>query len=243
MALASLTHVGTHRGLVNPVAEAGLLCRGSGVPSLSSTPARASASCRSTWTGIGCDVLTGTGRKWLRGPRGTGLLYVRSAFAERLRPPGIDGGSALWDDRDHYRLQSGALRFSPSRPRWPCASGSARPSTTHSSSASRPSPARVAALGEELRSRLRTLDGVTVHDGGRERCGIVTFTVDGYGPQAVKAAAGSAGVNVSVTEAAAARLDLGAPGPTTVVRASPHYYNTEDELGRLVDVLGDFTGP
>ena len=107
--LASLTHVGTHRGLVNPVEEAGARCRRAGVPffldacqSLGQLPVDV--------VGIGCDVATSTGRKWLRGPRGTGLLYVRPGFAERLRPPGIGGDAALWDDAGHYRLLPGVQR-------------------------------------------------------------------------------------------------------------------------------------
>src|SRR5665213_345374 len=112
VALASLTHVGTHRGLVNPVAEAARLCREAGAvtfvdacQSIGQLPVDVGT--------IGCDVLTGTGRKWLRGPRGTGIVYVRAGFAPSLRPVGIDGRSATWDAVDHYRLQDGAQRFIP----------------------------------------------------------------------------------------------------------------------------------
>ncbi len=87
VALVALTHVGTHRGLVNPVEEAGVLCRRAGVPyfldacqSVGQLPVDVGT--------IGCDVATATGRKWLRGPRGTGLLFARADFADRLRPPG-----------------------------------------------------------------------------------------------------------------------------------------------------------
>ena len=60
---------------------------------------------------IGCDALTGTGRKWLRGPRGTGLLYVRSSFQHRCDPPGIDGTSAFWESASSYSLAPTAARF------------------------------------------------------------------------------------------------------------------------------------
>ena len=112
VALASLTHVGTHRGLVNPVADAVHLCREAGATtfvdacqSIGQLPVDVRA--------IKCDVLTATGRKWLRGPRGTGLVYVRADFAPLLRPTGIDGRSATWDSVDHYRLENGAQRFIP----------------------------------------------------------------------------------------------------------------------------------
>ena len=96
--LASLTHVGTHRGLVNPVAEAVRLCRTAGAVTFVDA-------CQSVGQlpvdvrTIGCDVLTATGRKWLRGPRGTGFVYVRSGFVDRLLPIGLDGRSATWDHR------------------------------------------------------------------------------------------------------------------------------------------------
>ena len=100
------------------------------------------------------------------------------------------------------------------------------------------SPPGSSGLGEELRRRLAGVDGVAVHDGGTRRSGIVTFTVEGVPPESVSAAAAAAGINVSVSGAAWARLDMTAPDLTSVVRASPHYYNTEDELGRLLDVVG-----
>ena len=110
--LVSATHVGTHRGLVNPVEEVGQLCRTAGVPffldacqSIGQLPVDVGR--------IGCAGATGTGRKWLRGPRGTGLLYVRADVVESLRPPGIDGASAQWDDPTHLRLRPGIARFVP----------------------------------------------------------------------------------------------------------------------------------
>jgi selenocysteine lyase/cysteine desulfurase len=65
----------------------------------------------------------------------------------------------------------------------------------------------------------------------------VTFTAAGTTPAGVKAAASAAGVNVSVTEAGAARFDMGGPRPDAVVRASPHYLTTEEECARLVEVV------
>ena len=90
---------------------------------------------------------------------------------------------------------------------------------------------------------LGAVDGVEVHDGGARRSGIVTFTVAGAAPAVGgRAAAAAAGINVSVSEAPWARLDMAAPNPTSVVRASPHYYNTDDELDRLVEVVDALAG-
>jgi len=236
VALASLTHVGTHRGLVNPVAEAARLCRQAGAAtfvdacqSLGQLPVDVGA--------IGCDVLTGTGRKWLRGPRGTGLLFVRAGFSDRLDPIGIDGRSAVWDADDHYRLRDGAQRFVPFEAPVAMHLGLGTAIDHLLALGIHPVAERVGGLGDRLRTLLGGIEGVDVHDGGTRRCGIVTFTCGGLDPAAVAAAASSAGVNVSVTEGPAARLDLGGPRPEAVVRASPHYYNTDDELEHLADVV------
>ena len=111
VALAALTHIGTHRGLINPVEEAGAACRRAGVPffldacqSIGQLPVDVER--------IGCDVATATGRKWLRGPRGTGLLFVRAAVRRPAPAPGHRLDGALWEDAGHYRLRPGAERLS-----------------------------------------------------------------------------------------------------------------------------------
>jgi selenocysteine lyase/cysteine desulfurase len=235
-ALVSLTHIGTHRGLINPAEEVGALCRQSGVPlfldacqSLGQIPVDVDR--------IGCDVLTGTGRKWLRGPRGTGILYVRGEFADRITPPGIDGRSATWDDAGHYTLEPGSDRFVDFEVPVAAHLGLGAAIDHALELGVDAIAARVNYLAERLRHQLSALGGVEVHDGGTRRSGIVTFTVEGTPPEDVLNAAQSAGVNVSFTDATAARLDLAAPRPSRVVRASPHYYNTEVELDRLVEVV------
>jgi cysteine desulfurase/selenocysteine lyase len=236
VALASLTHIGTHRGLINPVEEAGAACRQAGVPffldacqSVGQLPVDVER--------IGCDVATATGRKWLRGPRGTGLLFVRAAFAERLQPPGIGWSGALWEDGDHYHLRPGTDRFLDFEVPIGAHIGLGV-AIDHALTLGLDAIAtRVDALGEQLRSELVEIDGVEVHDGGTRRSGIVTFTSAGVAPATLVAAASAAGINVSVSEAPWARLDMLAPNPTSVVRASPHYYNNEEELDRLVDTV------
>jgi cysteine desulfurase/selenocysteine lyase len=236
VALASLTHVGTHRGLVNPVAEAARLCREAGAVTF--VDACQSVGQLPVDVGrIGCDVLTGTGRKWLRGPRGTGLVYVRAGFAPSLRPVGIDGRSATWDAIDHYRMEDGAQRFIPFETPVAVRLGLGTAIDQVLDLGIDAIAERVGSVAEELRALLGGIRGVTVHDGGRQRCGIVTFTVDGRAPTEVAAAARAAGVNVSVTDQPAARLDLGGDRPTGVVRASPHYYNDADELGCLAEAV------
>jgi cysteine desulfurase/selenocysteine lyase len=241
VAVCALTHIGTHRGLVNPVEEAGAICRRAGVPffldacqSVGQIPVDVGR--------IGCAVATATGRKWLRGPRGTGLLYVESAFAEQLEPPGIGGSSAVWVDAEHYRLRHGADRFLDFEV--PVAAHLALGAAIDHALALGVDTigARVVGLAERLRDDLTAIDGVTVHDGGRRRSGIVTFTVEGIEPASVAGVASAQGINVSVSDAPWARLDMVPPHPPAVVRASPHYYNTEDELDRLVEAVRSTAG-
>lgn len=236
VALCAATHVGTHRGLVNPVEETGAACRSYGVPFFVDA-------CQSVGQlevhveRIGCDVLTATGRKWLRGPRGTGLLYVRKAMAERMRPTGIGGDGAVWQAGDRYEYRPGIERFVEFEGPIAAHLGLGVAIDHAASLGLEPIAKRVAALGESLRASLRSIDGVAEHDGGRRRSGIVTFTVTGRWPTEVKSAAADAGINVSVSEGPVARMDMGGTRPEAVVRASPHYYNTDEELEALVEVV------
>ena len=236
--MVALTHVGTHRGLVNPVEEAGVIITRAGVPyfldacqSVGQLPVDVDR--------IGCDVATATGRKWLRGPRGTGILYVRRSLAERMRPPGIGWSGALWESADRYRLRDGADRFLEFEVPVAAHLGLGVAVDHALELGIGGIAARVGGLAEQLRNDLLGLAGVEVHDGGVVRSGIVTFTVDGVAPTAVVAAASVRGINLSVSDAPWARLDMVAPHPTSKVRASPHYYNSEEELGLLVDLVAD----
>jgi cysteine desulfurase / selenocysteine lyase len=236
VALVSATHVGTHRGLVNPVEDVGRRCRDAGVlffldacQSIGQLPVDVGR--------IGCQVATGTGRKWLRGPRGTGVLYVSADLVGSLRPPGIDGTSARWEDAGRYELSPGVTRFVQFESPVALHLGLGTAVDHARALGIDAIAARVNEVAEHLRAELSGVDGVAVHDGGARRSGIVTFTVAGAAPDEIKDAATAAGVNVSVTDAGAARFDMGGTRPEAVVRASPHYVTTEEECARLVDVV------
>lgn len=235
-ALVSVTHVPTSSGLVNPVVAAGRLAAAAEVPyfldacqSVGQLPVDVDA--------IGCQVATATGRKWLRGPRGTGLLYIQPGFAQRLDPPGIDASSAEWTPGDDYLLAPGARRAEEFERPIAALLGLGAAIDQLLELGIDVVAARIAELADELRRRLEQLDGVRTLDGTGPRSGIVTFAVQGVDADDLAAAAGAAGVNVSVSRASQARHDLGTRGLETVVRASPHVYNTADELGRLLEVV------
>jgi pyridoxal 5-phosphate dependent beta-lyase len=77
-----LTHIGSHRGLLQPASEVAALCREAGVPLVLD----AAQSLGHADTDLGADVVYGTSRKWLAGPRGVGVLCVRPALAVQLTP-------------------------------------------------------------------------------------------------------------------------------------------------------------
>ena len=232
-----LTHVGTHRGLVNPVEEAGALCRpGRGALLPRRLPERR-ASCRSTSTRSAATWPPPPGASGCaaRGAPGSSTCtgFRRAAPSPGHRRGAPRGGSTPTTTD----CEPGRPASSSSRSRSPRTSASGWRSSTPWRSGSRPSPGRVGAQGEALRRGLAAIDGVEVHDGGVRRSGIVTFTAAGIAPELVAQRASAAGINVSVSTSPWALLDMTAPRPTSVVRASPHYYNTDAELDRLVDVV------
>lgn len=233
--LVTATHVGTHRGLVNPVAAVGERTRAAGVPyfldacqSVGQLPVDLGR--------IGCDVATGTGRKFLRGPRGTGWLHVRPEWSERMLPPGIDGTSAEWTSPTSYRLRDRALRFEEFETSYAARIGLGVAVRQTLELGIDALSARIVGLAEHLRTRLGS-SGAAIHDGGAARSGIVTFTVPGLEPGQIRDRLAEERIHVSVTAEPIARLDMTHRGLTSAVRASPHAYNTVSELDRLVDVV------
>jgi cysteine desulfurase/selenocysteine lyase len=236
VALVAATHVPTQSGLVNPVAAIGAVCREAGVPYLLDA-------CQSVGqlpvdvAEIGCDLLAATGRKWLRAPRGTGFLYVSSALGARLTPPTVELRSATWTSPTTYEVRADARRFET----WEGSVAGRIGLGVAVDQVIRIGPVaiaeRVGVLAASLRARLAALPGVVVLDRGAQLCGIVTFAVEGCPAAEVQAAASAAGVNVSVSYSTSSQYDLPARGLAEVVRASPHYYNTEAELARLLAAL------
>ncbi len=228
MRLVTATHVGTHRGLVNPVAEVGRRTRAAGVPFFLDA-CQSAGQLTLDIPAIGCDAATGTGRKFLRGPRGTGWLYVAPEWSERMEPPGLDGASATWVDEERYVLTDRAGRFEQFETSYAARLGLGAAVEYALATGVALIAERIKLLADCLRSGLAETGAVT-HDGGAERSAIVTFTVPGRDPASVQQALAAAGINVSVTGAPWARLDMEQRGLASAVRASPHAYNSEAEI-------------
>ena len=234
--LVSLVHVPTQSGLVNPAAEVGRVTRAAGVPLLLDA-------CQSVGqlpvdvNEIGCDILSGTGRKFLRGPRATGFLYVRRDLIERLEPPLLDMHAAEWQPDGTYRVRADARRFENWETFYAGKIGLGAAVDYALTIGIENGWERIQALSSRLRAELADLSDVTVLDRGAVLGGTVTFAVEGLPAADMQRRLASEDINVSVMDAASARLDFDPRGLDEAVRASVHYYNSDEEIDVLVDAV------
>ena len=230
--LISLTWLPANGGLVNDAVAVGRVARAAGVPyfvdagqALGQLPVDVAA--------IGCDLLKGAGRKFLRGPRGTALLYLRRGFAERLAPAFVDVASAPWSG-DRARPRDDARRFESGETSIALTLGLGIALRECLDVGLVPIRARIRRLADELRERLAAVDGVMVRDLGTERSGLVSFTVGTLDVHDVRQRLALRGVRVGANNVPYTPLDMTARGLDGVVRASVSWLNTEDEIERLV---------
>lgn len=236
VALIALTHVPTNGGLVNPAREVGRLAEDADVPFLLDA-CQSAGQMPLPVDEIGCTMLSATGRKYLRGPRGTGFLYVRRDWIERSEPPLLDLHAATWTGPDTYKIHPDARRFET----WEShVAGQVALGVAVNYALDKGLDAifdRNQHLAKTLRAKLGEIAGVTVHDQGRVRCGITTFTAEQSEAATIQAALRERDVNVSVSPPSSTRLDADARDLPDLVRASVHYYNLEAEIDRFVTEL------
>jgi selenocysteine lyase/cysteine desulfurase len=235
VALIALTHVPTNGGLVNPAAAVGRIARSVGVPFLLDA-------CQSVGQldidveALGCDLLSATGRKYLRGPRGTGFLYASDRIIDTLHPDHPDHHGAHWDRPDGYTLSAGAARFE----HWEYSHASWLGLGPAVELATSIGMGRVEATIRQQAARLRKQlheAGCETFDLGEQPCGIVTTTVAGRDPAAVKAALREQHINVSVSSPSSTLWDATRRQLQPMLRVSVHYLTTDDEIDQTVEAL------
>lgn len=234
--LISITHIPTGGGLVNPASAVGKIANAAGIPFLLDS-CQGMGQVDLDVEELGCDMLCGTGRKYLRGPRATGMLYVKESFINELEPYVLDQHAATLVSPTEYTIREDAKRFE----NWEqFFAGKAALGTAIDYAMSYGMPDiqhRVFSLGGELRKKLSDVDGVTLTDEGVQQCGIVTFKTAQKTPAEIKTRLREKQINVSVSGGSGGLVSFQQRGLVDVVRASVHYYNTSEEIDYFVTSL------
>jgi len=234
--LIAVTHVPTNGGLVNPAVQIGRVARDAGILYLLDA-CQSAGQMPLDVDQIGCDMLSATSRKYLRGPRGIGFLYVRRDRIEQLEPPFLDLHAAEWVARDRYEIRADARRFENWETNVAAKIGLGAALDYALDQGVDLTWQRILKLAGRLRAGLANLPGVTLRDLGEVQCGIVTFTVAGREPEEIQQLLGALGINVTVSTLFSTRLDMEKRDIQNLVRASVHYYNSEDEVERFCKTL------
>lgn len=234
--LIAVTHIASSSGSMLPVAEIGKIARSHNILYLvdaCQTVGQLPIDVKE----MGCDMLSVTGRKFLRGPRGTGFLFVRKDVLAQLKVFFMDSLAATWINQDTYELRPDARRFELFEKNRALNLGLGKAIEYALAIGVDRIWERIQLLSALLREQLSAIEGVTVHDKGQHRCGIVTFTCASTDSQVIKSALALKHINVAVSLAGSTLLYMNKQRLANVVRASVHYYNTEEEIKFLCDAV------
>lgn len=236
-ALIAITHIPTSSGRVYTNAAAvGAIAQREGIPYLLDAT-QSVGQMPIDVQELRCNYLVSTGRKFLRAPRGTGLLFASRAAMARAEPAVVDVHGAVWKGRHDYELVPSAKRYELYEMSYAAKAGLGIAVEYVLELGIENIWDQVRLLANLLRQQLDALNGATVQDRGRLLCGIVSFTLDGKEPEDVKEKLAEQQMNVSISPAQSTLLDFSQRGLDKVLRASVHYYNTEDEVHRFVAAL------
>ena len=234
--LICLTQVPSGGGLVNPAAEVGKVAKATGIPYLLDA-CQALGQMPVDVEEIGCDLLCGTGRKFLRGPRGTGLLYVRKTLLEQLEPNQLNHHAAPLLSANNYQLRMDAKRFEYWERNYAAQRALGVAIDYALAWGLGTISERVRFLTATLRQKLAALDGVTLADQGVEQCAIVTFYTAQLPADQLQQQLALRQINTSTVPFSANPVSFEKLHHPALLRASPHYYNTFGEIEHFVAEL------
>jgi selenocysteine lyase/cysteine desulfurase len=236
-ALVALTWVPTNSGLVQPVEVVGRICQEAGAPYLVDA-CQAVGQMPVDVQRIGCDFLAATARKFLRGPRGVGFLYVSDQRLEAgAHPLLVDMHGATWVEADAFDLTPDARRFESWEFAYALVLGLGAAAAYALDVGLATARDRARELAAYARTRLATVPEVRVLDRGPELCAIVTAAVAGRDAKEIKLALRARGINTSSPEREDAVIDMDEKKASSALRISPHYYNTKEEIDTAVEAL------
>jgi len=234
--LIAVTHVPSSTGGMIPVIEIGKIAREHDILYLVDA-CQSAGQVPLNVKEIGCDMLSVTGRKYLRAPRGTGFLFVRKSVQDKLKLIFLDGFTTEWVSETDYKVRDDARRFEMYEKNRAITLGLGKAIDYALNIGVDRIWQRVQQLANSLRHKLSQIDGITINDIGSEQCGIVTFSVEGMESAAVKNKLAQHNINVSVGQAKSTLFYMNKNHLSSVVRASVHYYNTEAELSTMCKLL------
>ena len=236
--IVSVNHAPSQNGLVNDVVAIGDMLRMHGSPAWYLVDACQSVGQLPVDMGrIGCDVLSATGRKFLRGPRATGFLVVSERVLDELEPFPVDLHAATWTSLDAYELAAGAARFESWEKAYAALLGMGAAIDYALACGIEAIAERIGGLATRLRTGLADIPGVVVRDRGSVQSGIVTIRIDDAA--GVVTALRARGINTSLSTPDYSRIDFGRDQAAGLVRISPHAYNTEDEVDRAIAAIAE----
>ena len=238
--LISISHIPTGGGLVNPAIEIGKVAAKHGIPYLLDA-CQSAGQIPLDVEAIGCDMLCITGRKFLRGPRGTGLLYVHNSIIESLEPPFLDQHAAELISPNEYEVYETARKFENWEQNFAGKYALGVAIDYALNWGLDVIQQRIYSLADYLREQLSACGDILVEDVGREKCGIVTFRSKTRNADDTKAMLARKSINVSVSDGSGSLISFEQRGIEQLVRASVHYFNTEDEVEQLVTEIKSFT--
>ncbi|MBL4821773.1 MAG: aminotransferase class V-fold PLP-dependent enzyme [Gammaproteobacteria bacterium] len=234
--LIALTHIPSQSGIVQPAQAVGEIANKHNIIYLLDV-CQSAGQMTLDVNKIGCDILTGTGRKYLRGPRGTGYLYIKNELLDKLEPPFIDLHSASWKSEQEFEWQKNARRFE----NWECfvagKIGLARAVEYAMELGLENIENRIQQLARLLISALQAQKNITVFESGDCLSGIITFIKNDEKPLVLQQRLQPENINIGVSKRSSAMLDFSKRGLETINRASLHYYNTEGEINKFIEVL------
>jgi cysteine desulfurase/selenocysteine lyase len=234
--LIALTWMPANGGLINPAVAVGQIARRHCIPYFVDA-AQSVGQLPVDVMQVGCDVLTTVGRKALRGPRGTGLLFVRQDFLSRLTPAFVDTHSAPLDANGEPVLRNDAARLEPSELAPALRCGLANALREALDIGLENIRTRISEVAQTLRSELGEIRGVTVLDQGRERSGLVAFNVAGIEAGELQRKLATQGISIGSNGVSYTPLDMNARGLESIARASVSYLTTTAEIDRLLDAV------
>lgn len=231
--LIAITWVPTNGGLVNPAEEVGRIANAHGITYLLDA-CQAVGQMPIDVTRLGCDILTATGRKFLRGPRGTGFLYIKKELLARTEPIMLDLFSAQVTAPHAYTIRPDARRFETWETNYSTRAGLRAACDYALDIGLSAIESRCRHLTNLAREQLAEIRGVKLHDLGAHQSAIISFTISNHDSASIMKQLAGKAINVSVSNPSSTPLDADARHLPPIVRVSPHYYNTEEDIGALI---------